>query len=113
MGKSMVTQKLGERTITNYFPAGHADALSFAEAVMDGELTVYSQTTPVGSDQADESFAVNVMIQQNSDNRKTYLKFVLKATKDEIDLFPALQGKTFNGIKADKVVVVSSRLQAH
>lgn len=112
MAKSMILQKMGDKTITNYIPAGHADALAFAEAVMDGELTVYSQTPPVGSDQVNESFAVTVMIQQDSDKRKTYLNLVLKETKDEIDLFPALQSKTFNGIKADKIVLIQSRLEA-
>ncbi|MFT7005450.1 MAG: hypothetical protein ACJAWW_002825, partial [Sulfurimonas sp.] len=104
---------LGDKTITNYIPADHTDALAFAEAVMDGELTSYSMSAPVGSDVATESFAVTVMIQQDTDNKKQYLNLVLKETKDEIDLFPALQGKTFNGVKADKIVLISSRLQTH
>ncbi len=111
--KTMITQKLGDKTITNYIPAGHADALAFAEAVMDGELTAFSSVAPTGSDQATQSFAVSVMIQQDSNNAKGYLNLVLKETKDEIDLFPPLQGKTFNGIKADKIVLISSRLQSH
>mgnify|MGYP006995704037 CR=1 FL=1 len=63
--------------------------------------------------QVNSSNAVSVMIQQDSDNAKTYLNLVLKATKDEVDLFPALQGKTFNGVKADKIVIISFRTVTH
>ena len=111
--KTMITQKLGEKTITNYIPANASDALAFAGAVMDGELTAYSASAPTGSDQASSSFATTVMIQQDSNNEKAYLNLVLKSTKDELDLFPALQGKTFNGVKADKIVMISFRGQTH
>jgi len=111
--KTMIVQKLGEKSITNYIPASHAEALTFASSVMDGELTAYSTSAPVGNDEATSSFSVTVMIQQDSNNEKTYLNFVLKSTKDELDLFPALQGKTFNGIKADKIVIISFRSNTH
>jgi len=111
--KSMVVQKLGDKLVTNYFPANSTGALAFAEDVLDGELTVYKASDPVGSDAVDTSIAVSVMIRQDSDNKKTYLNFVIKATKTDKDVIDALKGKTINGIKADNVIITSFRFLTH
>lgn len=109
MGQSMIKTKLGSKSITTYVPAGHAEALAFATAVMDGEHTVYSLLSTVGSDIANEAEDVNVMIEQDDTKQKSYMSFLIKSTKHEGDVITAIQGKTFNGVKADKVVVIGMR----
>lgn len=113
MAKSMVTQKLGNKIYTNYIPADATASQTFADAVMDGETVTYSATAPVGSDAVDESFAITIMIQQDSDNAKTYLNLVIPVSKDEGDVSDALRGKTYNGVKADNLVVIKMRHQTH
>lgn len=107
--KSMIRNKLGEKTLTMYVPAGSTEAQAFADAVLDGETKVYEALSVSGSDLVDTARDVNVMIQQESTGAKTYLRFIVKSTKHEGDVITALQGKTFNGVKADKVVIVGMR----
>lgn len=109
MGQSMIKTKLGSKYITTYVPSGHTEALAFAEAVMDGEHTVYSQISSLGSDIVNEAEDVNVMIEEDATKKKAYMSFLIKSTKHEGDVIAALVGKTFNGVKADKVVVIGIR----
>ena len=113
MAKSMITQKLGNKIYTNYVPADATNAQDFADAMMPGETVVYSAGAPTGSDAVDESFSVSVMIQQDSDNAKTYLNLVIPVTKGESDIHDALSGKTYNDIKADNIVILGMRHQTH
>lgn len=113
MAKSMITQKLGNKVLTNYVPANATNAQDFADAMMVGETVVYSAGDVTGSDEVDESFAVSIMIQQDSDSAKTYLNLVIPVTKSETDIHDALSGKTFNDIKADNIVIISMRHQTH
>lgn len=107
--KSMIRNTLGLKTLTMYVPAGSSEAQAFANAVLDGETKVYELTTVAGSDLVDTARDVNVMIQADSSGAKAYLRFIIKSTKHEGDVITALQGKTFNGVKADKVVIVGMR----
>ena len=65
----------------------------------------------VGTDTATQARYVNVMIQDNTSLAKRYMTFIIKLSKNEGDVISALAGKTFDGIKADKVVIVSMRTQ--
>lgn len=109
MGQSMIVNTLGTKNFTSYVPADAVAAQAFADAVLDGETKVYEKISVSGNDVVNEAEEVNVMLQQDSDNAKTYLNFLVKSTKHEGDVITALQGKTFNGVKADKVVVIGMR----
>ena len=106
MGKCMIRNKLGSKVLTSYVPAGNVAAQAFADAVLDGETEVYEQTSETGTDSATTGEYVNVMIQDETSQSKAYLKFIIKSTKHEGDVISALEGKTFNGVKADKVVII-------
>ena len=109
--KSMIRNTLGGKILTSYVPADAVSAQAFADAVMDGETKVYQQLSVVGTDTATQARYVNVMIQDNTSSAKRYMTFVIKLSKNEGDVISALAGKTFDGIKADKVVIVSMRTQ--
>ena len=109
--KSMIRNTLGGKILTSYVPADAVSAQSFADAVMDGETKVYQQLSVVGTDTATQARYVNAMIQNTASGAKRYLTFIIKLTKNEGDVIAALVGKTFDGIKADKVVIVSMRTQ--
>ena len=107
--KSMVRNTLGSKTFTTYLPCGTQEAQAFASAVLDGETEVYKVESVSGTDTALTGRDVNVMIQNDTTSAKTYLRFIVKSSKHEGDVVAALQGKTFNGVKADKVVIVGMR----
>ena len=109
MAQSMIRNLLGSKTLTSYVPAGATEAQAFADAVLDGETKVYEELSITGSDAVNTARDVNVMIQQTDTEAKTYLRFVIKSSKHEGDVISALATKTFNGVKADKVVVISMR----
>lgn len=109
--KSMIRNTLGGKVLTSYVPAGAVAAQAFADAVLDGETKVYEQLSVTGTDTATQGRYVNVMIQDATSQAKRYLTFIIKLSKNEGDVLTALTGKTFDGIKADKVVIVSMRTQ--
>jgi len=109
MAKSMIRNQLGSKVLTSYVPADATNAQTFADAVLDGETRVYEEVSTVGSDAVDTARDVNVMVQDETTGAKSYLRFVIKSSKHEGDVISALVSKTFNGVKADKVVVVSMR----
>ncbi len=104
--KSMIRNKLGEKTLTMYVPSGSTEAQAFADAVLDGETSVFEQTSQSGTDVATQGRSVNVMIQNEASGAKDYLRFIIKMSKHEGDVITALLGKTINGITIDKVVVI-------
>lgn len=107
--KSMIRNVLGGRTFTTYVPATDTVAASFASSVLDGEFKVYAQGSVVGSDAVDIARDTNVMLQDTNSGAKTYLRFLMDASKNEGDVISALNGKTINGVTVDKVVIVSMR----
>lgn len=109
MARSMIRNVLGTKTLTMYVPAGNVEAQAFADAVLDGETKVYEAVSTLGSDVVDTARNVSVMVQDDTTGSKAYMAFLIKSTKHEGDVISALQGKTFNGVKADKVVVIGMR----
>lgn len=109
--KSMIKNILGGKPLTNYLPCGATEAQAFADAVMDGETKVYEQMSLVGTDTATQGRVVNVQVRDNTTGKARFMSFVIQMSKNEGDVLTALAGKTFDGIKADKVVIVSMRTQ--
>ena len=109
MSKSMIVNKLGNKKLVMYVPANSTSAQSFADAILDGESKVYEETSSIGSDDVSSARDVNVMLKNDASGQKTYLSFIIKNTKHEGDVISALQGKTFDGILADTVVIISMR----
>lgn len=109
MAKSMIINTLGGKNLTSYVPCDAVSAQAFADAVMDGETKVYTQLSVSGTDTATSGRYVNVMVADNTTLAKRYMTFIIKSSKNEGDVITALSGKTFDGIKADKVVIVSMR----
>ena len=107
---SMIRQKLGNKTFTSYVPATDENAKAFAEALLPGEYEILTKVGESGSDNVTDGYKVfTVMIESDETHDKTYLTFVSKLSKTSDDVISGLKGKTFNGVKADKVVVINSR----
>jgi len=114
MAKSMIVNSFdGGKSLTTYVPAGATEAQAFADAVMDSATTVFEETSIAGSDLVDTSRYVNVMIQQTDSGAKAYLNFTIPTSKHEGDVISALQDKTINGVKADKIIIVGMRSAVH
>jgi len=105
----MIVNTLGEKKLTCYVPAGATEAAAFAAAVLDGEYAVYTAGATTGSDLVNEARDVTVMIQNEITGEKGYLRFLIDTTKHEGDVITALKDKTFNGVKAEKVVIIGMR----
>ncbi|MDD2358770.1 MAG: hypothetical protein PHX13_12745, partial [Thiovulaceae bacterium] len=97
------------KNLTSYVPGDAVSAQAFADAVMDGETKVYSQLSVSGTDTASTCRYVSSYIKDNTTGASRFLNFIIKSTKNEGDVIAALTGKTFDGIKADKVVITSMR----
>jgi len=114
MAKSMIVNEFDNgKRLTCYVPAGATEAQSFADAVMESKTTVFEQTSTAGSDIVDTARHVDVMIQQTDTGAKAYLNFIIPTAKHEGDVISALQDKTINGVKADKIVIIGMRATAY
>ncbi|MFA6195658.1 MAG: hypothetical protein WC656_03325 [Sulfurimonas sp.] len=105
--KSMIRNTLGTKGVTMYLPCGATEAEAFANAVLDGTFVVYEEASTIGTGLGIVDYVdVSVMIQNETTGEKGYLSFAIKSTKHEDDVIAALLTKTFNGVKADKVVII-------
>jgi len=109
MAVSMIRQKLGNKTFTSYVPADDENAKAFADALMPGEYEILKKTGENGSDTVTQSRKWTVMIRNEETHEKTYLTFYSPISKSSDDVKSALSGKTFNGVKADTIVVINAR----
>jgi len=110
MGVCMVRQKLGDKTFTNYFPADSDNAKAFADALMPGEYEILEKTSETGSDTGiTEARKWSIMIRDEESHEKVYLHFFTSTAKTGKDIREALLGKTFDGVKADTIIVINAR----
>jgi len=106
---SMIRQRLGDKTFTSYVPATDEKAKAFAEALMPGEYEVFSKVGDSGSDSVSDGYKTWLVMVKNEAGLKTYLSFATPLGKTSDDVINALVGKTFNSVKADRVIVINSR----
>ena len=106
--KTFVKNKLGNKIVNIYLPCGTTEAETFCSNFLDGEYVGYEQTTVEGSAVATPYNQVSVMV-KNDAGLKTYLNLAVKSTKSEADIYGALKAKTFNGVKADYLAIISMR----
>ena len=109
MGVSMIRQKLGNKTFTSYVPATYENAKALADAVLPGEYEILTKVGESGSDIVSGGYRFWTVMIKNDADLKTYLTFVAPLGKSSNDIITALKGKTFNGVKADNVIVINSR----
>lgn len=72
--------------------------------MLDGEYVGYVETSKIGSNVATPYNNVSLMI-KNDAGLKVYLNLAVKSSKSEADIYAALTGKTFNGVKADNIII--------
>ena len=106
---SMIRQKLGNKTFTSYVPATAENAKNLADAVLPGEYEILEKVGESGSDTVSGGYRFWSVMIKNSSDLKTYLSFVAPLSKNSNDIINALKGKTFNDVKADRVVIINSR----
>ncbi len=109
MAVSMIRQKLGSKVFTSYVPATDENAKALADAVMPGEYEILTKASETGNDTVSDGYRFWTVMIKNDADLKTYLTFVAPLAKNSNDIITALSGKTFNGVKADKVIVINSR----
>lgn len=103
--KTLIKNKLGSKTHNFQLPCDDTVASAFCAEMLDGEYAGYVQTSVSGSDVATPYNQVNIML-QNTAGLKTYLNLAVKANKSEDDIYAALAGVTFNGVKADNMSIL-------
>lgn len=106
--KTLIKNKLGLKTHSFRLPADDVVAKAFCESMLDGEYVGYASQGVVGTDTATGYMQVAVMV-KNTAGLKTYLNMACKSTKSETDIYTALKDKTFNGVKADHLAIISMR----
>lgn len=104
----MIRQKLGSKVFTSYVPATADNAKALAD-LMPGEYDILTKKGETGSDNVTDGYRFWTVMIKNDAELKTYLTFVAPLAKTSKDIVTALSGKTFNGVKADKVIVINSR----
>jgi len=109
MAISMIRQKLGNKIFVNYVPADDENAKAFADALLPGEYEILKKVGESGSDTATDARFYSVMLRNEESHEKTYLSFYAKSNKTTNDVISALKGKTFNGVKADTVIILKAR----
>lgn len=106
----MIRQRLGDRTFNNYVPANSTDAQAFADALLPGEYEVFELVGESGTDNVTGGYKkYTVMIKDETTYKSTYLTIVVPISKSSTEIRNALIGKTFNGVKADRVIVLNER----
>ena len=108
MAKSLVKNKLGAKTHTFNLPCDDTVASSFASTFLEGEYAVYALNSSVGTDKPEAYNQVSVVLQDTS-GLKTTLNLAVKKNKSEDEIYMALTGLTFNGVKADKIAIIGMR----
>ena len=108
MGKILVRNKLGQKTLGFNLPADSTTAETFCSTFLDGEYIGYTTTSESGTDTATTYNDVRMQI-SNTAGYKAYLNFCAKSSMSETDIYAALVGNTFNGVEADKLVIIGMR----
>jgi hypothetical protein len=106
--KTLVKNKLGNKTVSMYLPCGTTEAETFCTNFLDGEYIGLEQMGVSGSDVATPYNQVNIMLKSDA-GLKTYLNLAVKSAKSEDEIYTALKGKTYNGVKADNMAIISMR----
>jgi len=110
MATTMIKNKLGNKTYTSYWPCDADAAKGLCDVALQGTWQVFEKIGETGNETVtDGYFDVFVMLQSNETKQKTYLNFAMPLKKNENDIFDALQGKTINNVKADKVYIIKMR----
>jgi len=108
MATSMIRQKLGNKTFVNYVPADADNAKAFADGVLPGEYEVFQLVGETGNETVSGGYKkYTVMLKDEETHKSTYLNIVVPLGKTSSDIRSALLGKTFNGVKADRVIVLN------
>jgi len=109
MAVSMIRQKLGNVTLTNYVPADDTAAKALADAVLPGEYEILTKVGESGSDVVTGGYKKFTVMIKNEAGLKTYFNIVTSQSKSSTDVINALKGKTFDTVKADVVYVLNER----
>ena len=111
MATCMIRQKLGSKTFTSYVPADDENAKALADAVLPGEYEILKLVGESGSDTVTGGYRkYTVMLKDDETHKSTYLNIVVSQGKTSTEVRSALLGKTFNGVKADRVIVLNERV---
>jgi len=110
MGVCMIKNKLGQKVFTSYVPAGDEEAKAFADSFLVGEYEIFKKIGESGSDVVTGGYKkFTIMLKDDDAKLSTYLNVVVPQGKSSTDIRNALLGKTFNGVKADRVIVLNER----
>ncbi|AFL69751.1 hypothetical protein [Sulfurospirillum barnesii] len=105
MAKTLIYNTLGATTKSFSVPADDTSASAFCSAMLDGEYEGFVKKSESGTDTGITGYH-DVRVQVSNDTgSKTYFGFLAKIGVTDVEIQNALIGKTFNGVKADKLFV--------
>ena len=102
--KTLIQNRLGTKKHSFTLPCDDTVSAAFCAEMLDGEYVGYVETSKIGSNVATPYNNVSLMI-KNDAGLKAYLNLAVKSSKSEADIYAALTGKTFNGVKADNIII--------
>lgn len=106
--KAWIKNALGDKVLNHYVPMSAANALTFADAVLDGTYKVFEEKSSVGSDAGVVSAnSMSIFVKNTESGKGTYIKGIFKASLDTDEVRAALTGLTIDGFVVDHVVFIN------
>ncbi|MEY4504169.1 MAG: hypothetical protein RL154_462 [Pseudomonadota bacterium] len=111
--KTLVKNDVGGKLLTVALPCTASAAETFCSTFLVGTYDLFELKASGGTAAPVTAYKkVLVRIANTTTKESCYLGFCIPATKNETDIKTALLGKTFNGVKADELIVKFDTISA-
>lgn len=105
--KTLVRNKLGNRTYGFALPCTGEAANTFCQNFLDGEYSIYESKSKVGNPAEAKVSKVTVTGKNSASKDKVTFSFYAKPTLNEDEIRTALLNITANGVKLDEIYVIN------
>lgn len=108
MAKAWIKNLLGEKVVNHYVPMSSANAMTFADAVLDGTYKVFEEKSSIGTDVGVVSAnSMSIYVANTESGKSSYIKGIFKSSLDTDEIRTALTGLTIDGFVVDRVVFIN------
>lgn len=104
--KTMIKNKLGDTVVTSYLPMTSANAVTFADSVLEGTYSIFELDSTSGVDNDTSAFDVQLQFRNSGTGKKGYFRGIVKNSVNPDEIQTAFIGLTINGILIDEVVMI-------
>lgn len=102
----------GSRNTTYLEVANAATALTICGIMFGGQIEIFEPSTGITESEPElvsvNSKLVKVALVNETSDKSTFLQLYVKSTVSSLDIINTLMGKTIDGVKAEKVNIISS-----